>query len=126
MKDSTKDAAVDPPTIEDATTTDNTATASERPPKCRKTVTRALTRPKKIHKKVWDVALDKLSEREPASKKSAPFENMVSDKWKEEHPDMKFLEGVPWLKGFYERLKDSDDMLEEDRTYLQELDEWHL
>ncbi|KAG2337027.1 hypothetical protein BDR05DRAFT_952951 [Suillus weaverae] len=48
------------------------------------------------------------------------------NKWKEEHPDMKVLEGVPWLKGFYEQLKDSGDIFEEDHTYLQELDEWHI
>ncbi|KAG1725644.1 hypothetical protein EDB19DRAFT_1914960 [Suillus lakei] len=129
--ESVKDIAVDPPTVQDdaaAATADKAAEPTmERPSKCRKMVKRALTRPKKIHKKVWDVAPDKLSDRKPSSgKKSAPFANMVSDKWKEEHPDMKVLEGVPWLKGFYERMKESDDIIEEDCTYLQELDEWHL
>ncbi|KAG1846973.1 hypothetical protein DFJ58DRAFT_730303 [Suillus subalutaceus] len=126
-----KDVAVDPPTVQDdqmSAAADNVAESrTERPSKRRKTVTRALTRPEKMHKKVWDVAPDKLSDRKPASgKNSAPFANMVSNEWKEEHHDMKVLEGVPWLKGFYEQLKDSDDILEEDRTYLQELDEWHL
>ncbi|KAG1722246.1 hypothetical protein EDB19DRAFT_1916792 [Suillus lakei] len=129
--ESAKDVAVDPPTVQDdaaAATADKAAEPTmERPSKHRKTVKRALTRPKKIHKKVWDVAPDKLSDRKPSSgKKSAPFANMVSDKWKEEHPDMKVLEGVPWLKGFYEQMKESDDIIEEDCTYLQELDEWHL
>ncbi|KAG1721107.1 hypothetical protein EDB19DRAFT_1646693 [Suillus lakei] len=128
---SVDDVAVDPPTVQDdaaAATADKAAEPTmECPSKRRKMVKRALTRPKKIHKKVWDVVPDKLNDRKPSSgKKSAPFTNMVSDKWKEEHPDMKVLEGVPWLKGFYERMKESDDIIEEDRTYLQELNEWHL
>ncbi|KAG1867649.1 hypothetical protein F4604DRAFT_1927433 [Suillus subluteus] len=135
MKDSSsegaKDVAVYPPTVQDdamSAAADNVVESSgERPSKRRTTVTSALTRPRKMRKKVWDVSPDKLSDRKPASgKNSPPFANTVCNTWKEEHHDMKVLERVPWLKWFYEQLKDSDDIFEEDRTYLQQLDEGSL
>jgi len=86
-----------------------------------------VTRQKQLHKKVFDAAPAKLIDRPPSSgKATVPFGTMVSTKWREENPDAKLLDGAPWLKGFYERYKDSDDLFEEDHTYLKELNEWHL
>ncbi|KAG1810293.1 uncharacterized protein HD556DRAFT_1436011 [Suillus plorans] len=105
-----EEAVEDPPT-------------SEHPTKRRKTV----LNPKKVYKKVFDVSPDHLFDRVPSSSKnSVLFANMVSAKWKESHPDMKLLEGVPWLKGFYERMKDSKELFAKDLTYLEELEDWHL
>ena len=65
-------------------------------------------------------------DRPPSSGKGIiPLKTMVSDQWRRENPDAKLLDGALWLKGFYERSKDSDDLLEEDRHYLKELEMWH-
>ncbi|KAG0693067.1 hypothetical protein DFH29DRAFT_1084401 [Suillus ampliporus] len=125
MSNNDEEAAEDPLTTQDDTTTASkkVATTSQRPTKRRKTV----PNPKKVFKKVFDVSPDHLTDRAPSSgKNSVPFANMVSAKWRESHPDMKLLEGVPWLGGFYERMKDSKELFDEDLTYLQELEDWHL
>jgi hypothetical protein len=49
---------------------------------------------------------------------------MITESRKNEHTDMKTLEGIPWLKGFWNLLT-RDDMLKKDYKYLKELEEWH-
>ncbi|KAG2059486.1 hypothetical protein BDR06DRAFT_967984 [Suillus hirtellus] len=108
-----------------ATTADTDKINTIQPPKkCRKTAEGG-TRSKRIMKKTFDISPEQMNEDTPLSaKKNLPFENMVADSWKNSHPDMEMLEGVPWLKGFWASLT-RDDLIKEDYEYLEELEEWH-
>lgn len=59
-----------------------------------------------------------------SARKNAPFENMVANHWKKAHPDMAMLQGVEWLKGFWDEAQ-KDDFIAEDWDYLVELAKWH-
>ncbi|KAG2141836.1 hypothetical protein DEU56DRAFT_911188 [Suillus clintonianus] len=99
--------------------------STSRPTKRRKT-TEGSTRTKVYVKKTFDISPSQMDEDAPLSaKNNLPFKNMVAKHWRKNHPEMKTLDGVPWLEGFWTALQD-DDVIKEDYTYLQELEEWHL
>jgi hypothetical protein len=50
---------------------------------------------------------------------------MVAKHWRQKHPEMKMLDRVPWLEGFWTALQDNE-VIKEDYTYLKVLEEWHL
>ena len=86
----------------------------------------AKTRPnKKLVKTTFDVTPEQMIDQAPSNKKKNPFRYMVNPTWLEEHPEMKVLDGMEWLDGFYGRLKDSE-LLKGDSAYLKELHEWRL
>ncbi|KAG1727972.1 uncharacterized protein EDB91DRAFT_1086271 [Suillus paluster] len=95
------------------------------PMKRRKTM-EASTRTKVYVKKTFDISPSQMDEDTPLSaKNNLPFKNMVVKHWRQKHPEMKTLDGVPWLEGFWTALQ-QDDVIKEDYTYLKELEEWHL
>ncbi|KAG1893908.1 uncharacterized protein F5891DRAFT_1195833 [Suillus fuscotomentosus] len=108
-----------------ATTVDTDKINTIQPPKKHHKTAEGGTRLKRIVKKMFDISPEQMNEDAPSSaKKNLLFENMVADSWKNSHPDMEMLEGVPWLKGFWASLT-RDDLIKEDYEYLEELGEWH-
>ncbi|KAG1752357.1 uncharacterized protein EDB91DRAFT_1243136 [Suillus paluster] len=100
-------------------------TSTSQPPKKRRKTAEGSTRSKRIVKKTFDISPEQMNEDTPLSaRKNLPFDNMVADSWKNSHPDMEMLEGVPWLRGFWASLT-RDDVIKEDYKYLEELEEWH-
>jgi hypothetical protein len=85
---------------------------------------RKVTQKKKLTKRVFDLAPNKMLADEPhSSKKTIPFRSMVAEKWLKTYPDMALLDGGEWLKGFYGALAEKD-VFKQDWAYLKELDEW--
>ncbi|KAG1727356.1 uncharacterized protein EDB91DRAFT_1086434 [Suillus paluster] len=107
--------------------TNNTTTLNQQTSEClnkRRRTTEGWD--KKLIKKTFDLNPNQMINHTPKSAKgNLPFENMVADKWRQTHPDMKMLEGVEWLKGFWGRT-DKEEFLEEDWDYLVELNKWHI
>jgi hypothetical protein len=114
-------------TSELAATTEGTTSATNsvtdlRPNKRRRTTA---GQNKKLIKKTFDLNPNQMNDHPPKSaKKNLPFENMVANQWKKTHPDMRMLQGVEWLKGFWSRTQ-KDNFIEEDWNYLVELEKWH-
>lgn len=76
-------------------------------------------------KKTFDTSPSQMDEDAPLSaKNNLPFKNMVARHWRQKHPEMKTLDGAPWLEGFWAALQ-QDEVIKEDYTYLKELEEWH-
>ncbi|KAG2740144.1 hypothetical protein P692DRAFT_20822782 [Suillus brevipes Sb2] len=99
--------------------------STSRPTKRRKT-TEGSSRTKVYVKKTFDISLSQMDEDAPLSaKNNLPFKNMVAMHWRQKHPEMKMLDRVPWLEGFWTALQDNE-VIKEDYTYLKELEEWHL
>jgi len=90
------------------------------PVKCRKT-----TKRKNIHRTSFDAHPSQMSSQLPKSGKSTVlYDTMVEARWLDEHKsEVKVENGADWLRGFRERVHDGD-LVEEDRTYLDELEEW--
>ncbi|KAG2066524.1 hypothetical protein BDR04DRAFT_1160197 [Suillus decipiens] len=94
------------------------------PTKCCRTMDGS-TRTKVYVKKMFDISPTQMDEDAPSSaKNNLPFKNMVAKHWMQKHPEMKTLDGVPWLEGFWAALQ-QDKVIKEDYTYLKELEEWH-
>ncbi|KAG2048598.1 hypothetical protein BDR06DRAFT_975896 [Suillus hirtellus] len=76
---------------------------------------------KKLIKETFDISSDQMNKNLPKSaRKNTPFENMITNHWKKTHPDMVMLQGVEWLKGFWDEAQ-KDNFITEDWDYLVKL-----
>ncbi|KAG2338734.1 hypothetical protein BDR05DRAFT_893013, partial [Suillus weaverae] len=86
---------------------------------------RKVTKPKDLHKTMFDAHPSKMSSHFPKSGKSTVlFNTMVNVAWLEGHKEVKVVEGMEWLKDFRKSIRE-EDLAAEDKKYLDELEEWN-